>query len=336
MAIGIDDIDFGDDILTDPDTQRTVNVNPATQQQSEEPDIVDRQPTDEDDLILDLLKNNGIKDPSHIKFEDENGIVSTKNFNDLSRDEQINILSQQTDPNVDLDDDEIELLNAIRSSGLSPAQYAQQLITSNIPQPQQVYTVDDYDDDELFVADLKARSPQLTDDELAQALTQAKSNPEIYQKQVEGIRADYKNLEDQNRYQTAAEQEAQVQQFRQQVINEVDSLNQIGNMDIELDDDDKQELSEFILGRDQAGVSNFGKAINDPAMLTKMAWFALHGDQLLDDIQDYLSDQVKKARQSGYTEGLNQRNNTKQPISVYKPNSQNTKNKPLSINDIDF
>lgn len=47
------------------------------------------------------------------------------------------------------------------------------------------------------MADLQARIPDITDEELENALTQAKSNEELYKKQVSGIREEYKRLEDQ-------------------------------------------------------------------------------------------------------------------------------------------
>jgi hypothetical protein len=55
-----------------------------------------------------------------------------------------------------------------------------------------------------------------------------------------------------------------------------------------MDNDDKEELYDFITGFDEAGNSILGKAMNDPAILVKMAWFALHGEDMLDDISDYV------------------------------------------------
>jgi hypothetical protein len=71
-----------------------------------------------------------------------------------------------------------------------------------------------------------------------------------------------------------------------------------------MDADDKEELYDFITGFDQAGTSILGKAMNDPAILVKMAWFALHGEDMLDDISDYVKQQVTSIRRNSYNQGV--------------------------------
>jgi len=117
---------------------------------------------------------------------------------------------------------------------------------------------------------------------------------------MEGIRKEYKDLEDQNNQQQALlQQQAQEEQYQQfsNVINEhIDQLNSIAGLDVELDNDDKEQLAEFILGRDEAGISNLGKVLNDPESLVLMAWYALNGDKMIDDITTMYKDSIKKAR----------------------------------------
>ena len=43
--------------------------------------------------------------------------------------------------------------------------------------------------------DMQARMPDMTDEELMEALETAKQNETLYQKQVNGIRNEYKQLE---------------------------------------------------------------------------------------------------------------------------------------------
>ena len=351
MAIGINDLDFGDDLLAPTPEEQQVSKDVTPQNHQDEPPTppADNKPAEDEDLVTTLLKQNGIKDPTQIKFENEDGTIVNKDFKDLSREEQLNILTPQQEEDQELSDEELNFINLLRQNNLTPQEYVETLQNQMVqqysqPQPQ-TYTVDDYDDDELYVADLKNKVPNLSDDELAQALTQAKTNPDLFKKQVDGLRESYKKLEDQSKQQqeaqAQAEQEAEYQQFQNNIINSINNLNAIGSMDVQLDNDDKTELAQFILGRDQAGVSNLSKAINDPDVLTKMAWFALHGDQLLDDMQDYLSDQVKKARQAGYNEGLVASNKkptgggNKPSVVVTNPTHNDSK-KHLTINDIDF
>jgi len=71
----------------------------------EEDDTNDHKSGEEEDIISYLLKEKGIKDPSQIKFEGENGELETRNWNDLSLEEQYNILNTSNeDPDTDLDD----------------------------------------------------------------------------------------------------------------------------------------------------------------------------------------------------------------------------------------
>ena len=73
--------------------------------------------------MLDFLKSKGIDDPDKIKFENDNGEIEERSWNDLNREEQINILNtplptQQTinyiDESNSLSEDEINLINSIR------------------------------------------------------------------------------------------------------------------------------------------------------------------------------------------------------------------------------
>jgi len=105
-----------------------------------------------------------------------------------------------------------------------------------------------------------------------------------------------------------------------------------------MDNNDKEELYDFIVGQDEAGVSILGKAMNDPAILTRMAWFALHGEQMLDDISDYVRHSVTQVRRDSYNKGVADaragkvKEMNKKPVTVYK---QNKKTNHLSIDDLD-
>lgn len=317
--------------IEDPD----ISQEEQQEEPVNEPEIQQEEP-EKEDVITMILKDKGIEDPTKIKFTDDNGNLQDKNWNDLTAEEQYNILNTPQDTSdTDLDDEEIEFINQLRLSGLSPEEYINSLTnTPSVEMP--TYKVDDIPDDELFVLDLQARSENMTEDELVSALQTAKANEELYNKQIAGIREEYRQLEDQDRSQKEAlqqaEQEEILQQVQQDVLGKIDSLNSIGNLDIELSNDDKNELAEFMLGKDQAGVSYLGKAINDTETLTKMAWFALYGEQALDDIQEYFSDQITKARQAGYEEGLK----ASKPSVVVRQSGMNNASDVTDINQLDF
>ena len=219
-------------------------------------------------------------------------------------------------------------------------EYASQLT------PEQNYVVDDFTDDELYIYDMKARVPDMTEEELAASLESAQSNPQAFEKQIAGLREEYKRLEEEEIQQEQVlnqeQQQAQFEEFQNSVYNAIGSIEDIGGS-VELEDEDRDLLAEFILGRDNAGVSYLGKALNDPETLVKMSWFALRGEEALDDIQNYYAEQIKIARQTGYNEGLAAQNNGKTPkVAVRKNNSKSKvsafsqEQKYSSIDDLDF
>ena len=202
--------------------------------------------------------------------------------------------------------------------------------------------LDDFTDDDLFMADLQARIPDITDEELENALTQAKSNEELYKKQVSGIREEYKRLEDQkNQEREAYEQQQQTDSFNQfadSIGNSINQLSDIGGLEVDLDDEDKSEIADFILGTDKAGVSNLGKALNDPDTLTKMAWFALKGADTIDGMVDYFKEQIKQVRENSYRKGMEDaKKGLKTPprVVVTEPASSKVNQRPGNITSID-
>jgi flagellar motility protein MotE (MotC chaperone) len=62
--------------------------------------------------------------------------------------------------------------------------------------PEQNYVVDDFNDEELYIYDMKARVPDMTEDELAESLQAAQANPQAFEKQIAGLREEYKRLEE--------------------------------------------------------------------------------------------------------------------------------------------
>ena len=286
---------------------------------------------EEPDLLNYLLRDKGITDPNKIKFADENDQIQERSWNDLSLEEQYNILSQQPEqeqPSVEdaLSDEEIQLLNAIRQNNLSPSEFINLSIQQGVQnyinnQPGPSYEVDEFTDDDLYVADLKIRTPNITDEELTQALETAKSNPELFAKQIEGLREEYKALEDQNKQEEAAiyqqQTQEQYQEFANTIYDNIEQLNAVGGLDIELEDEDKEDLAEFILGQDQAGINHFQKALQDPATLTQIAWFLLKGQDTIDGIIDYFTKEITKVRENSFKKG--QESINKPQVIVTKP-----------------
>lgn len=332
MGINVDDLDDDDFLVED--------VTP-----SNEPD--DSGSHQEEDFVSDILKSKGIEDPSKIKFEENDGTIIERSWNDLSREEQINIINTPldvTEPNDNyFDEEEINLINQIRNSGLTPSQYLEQ-IQSKEQDTISNYQVDSLSDDELFLLDLEARVGELTEEEAVQALNNAKQNEQFYNKQVEGIRKEYKEKEDfriqQEEAQIEEEQRQAYEDYQSKIITVIDNFNSIGNLDLNFEDKDKEELADFMLSQDENGLNYLYQSLQDPEILVKAAWFILNGEEAFDNISDYFKNQIKLVSQSqykkGFEDGKKGTNNLNKPTIVIDPKkSKNKINQYTSIDELD-
>ena len=291
-ALDLDDLDDIEDLDIDV---------PEYEEPASEQEVVEEQEPDFD-LAKELLTLQGISDMNKIKFEDESGAVVEKSWDSLSNNEKLMILSHQEDPDTSLDAAEIELINQIRESGMTPDQYIQSLQT--VEPPVVTYEVDNMSDDELFCIDLldKIGSDNITDEELQQALDSAKANPNLFNKQVASLRVYYKDLEDQRLHneeiakQEAAEQEFNV--FSNKIIDSIRNFNALEDTPVELSLEEMDDLANYILTRDASGYSEFGRLLNDPVQFTKAAFWMLKGPEILNEMQN----QIKEAYLRGYNE----------------------------------
>ena len=341
MAIGINDLD---------DDDFGMGFQPSAQEPTvEEPPVQEPTPSpnqDQDDFVSDFLKTRGIDDISKIKFEDDNGNIEEKSWDSLSKEEKFNILNTPLEitkeDNTELSDEEIKLLTQIRQSNMTPTQYLEQFKGEQTPTEPQ-YKIDDLSDDELFLLDLESRVGELTDEVAAQALSNAKQNEDLFKKQVDGIRKEYKEREDYQLQQEQAELEQQQQeaynQFQDSVIGSISNFNSIGNLDLNFDDSDREELAQFMLSRDEAGNNYLWQALQDPDTLVKAAWFILNGDEALNNISDYFINQIKLVSENQYKKGFEEGKNGKQPsrpqVVINNKVQQNQHPVYNSIDDLD-
>ena len=289
------DLDDLDDIQDVSDSDEIVDDSTV---QVEEPTVSES----DFDLAKELLTLQGISDMNKIKFEDESGAVIEKSWDSLTKNEKLMILSHQDDPDTSLDSAEIELINQIRESGMTPDQYIQSLQTSEPPVV--TYEVDAMSDDELFCIDLldKIGSDNITDEELQQALESAKANENLFNKQVASLRVYYKDLEEKRQQQIEIEKQEAAEQeynaFSNNIINSISNFNALDDTPVELSQEEMNDLANYILTRDASGYSEFGRLLNDPVQFTKAAFWMLKGSEILNEMQK----QIKEAYLRGYNE----------------------------------
>lgn len=379
MEIGINDLDFNEDDFGISQPQPSSNqqlpldgdgeeIKPWLNGNQEVEDPVNQpvntppepQSPEEEDIITLLLREKNIGDPTKIKFEDEEGNIQERDWNSLTREEQLNILKTPSESEDNsLDEEEIGLINQLRLNQMTPeefiaaikqqgaAEYAQTLESG------QATRIDDLTDEDLFILDLQSRVEDITDEEAQQALDRAKQDSTLFQKQMKGIREEYKRIEEERTRMEELEQQQkdseQFEEFKNAVLDSIQSLDKISTLDIAMDDDDMNEIANFILSTDSAGVNYLAKALDDPQTLVRMAWFALKGEEAIDSITEYFTEQIKAVSQSRYEQGFKdgqagKRTQTKSSPVVVQTPQEKPQEKPLvnrgqpkqiSIDDLD-
>ena len=296
-----------------------------------------------DDFIDSLLRSRGIQDRTKINFTDDNGEIVEQNWDNLSTEEKLNILNtSEEDPSQELDESEITLINAIRESRLTPEEYLnnlqQQSVNNYIQNAQDIqrsYKIDEYSDDELFIFDLMSKASDITDQEVQEALEAAKSNEALFQKQVEAIRNQLKAQEDEAIQQAQFEQEEQERerfnQYSSQIADYIGEFDEFSGYDLNLSNEDRDDLYEFITGVDGAGNNHFAKALSDPETLVKAAWLTLNGQQMIEDITNYFQNEIKQVRKESYKKGME---DAKKGTQVAFTNKQ-LKDKDYTYDDLD-
>ena len=337
MESNFDDTMFEVDEFDETPTPEKQEPDPKPEKEGNQETNPPSKEDQEDDLTTEVLKLRGISNPDKIKFEDESGAITERSWDSLTKEEQINILADQREDqgtNNDLAEDEIELINSIRNSGMSVQDYIQ-TITPQINQPQDTNQFDAMSDEDLYAFDIlnKVGNDNITDEELDAALEAAKANETLFKKTVEGLRQQYNRLQEEQKQNIANQQQAAAQQryqaFANVVNNQIDNFNSFAGQPIQLSNQDKDNLSEFMLALDEDGSSALGKALQDPRLLTKAAFWLLNEQELIAELQKQQQDAYTRGYNAGKGDILNKSK------FVFKPAKQTTSKKDESIWDSD-
>lgn len=323
-----EDDEFGDIDLGQQKPEGNEGDQPAGQQKpSAQPD---------EDLTTEVLRLKGITDPGKIKFEDETGAIVERAWDSLSREEQINILIDQEVEQQDFDDSELQLINTIRESGMTPDEYIQSLLPET--EPTKRYKVDDLSDDEVYALDLLHKvGSDISDEEINQALELAKQNEGLFEKTVEGLRKEYIRLQEDEEAQIAnekaAREEAAYNRFADSIKGQIKELDSFAGQPLQLSDDDIEDLSSFMLEIDDQGLSAFGRAMNDPALFTKAAFWILNEDKIVEELNKQIQDNYRR----GYEQAKADLQGKPKPKLVFnKPASQKKTTDDVFIDDEDW
>lgn len=337
MESNFDDTMFEVDEFDETPTPEKQEPDPKPEKEGNQETTPPSEGDQEDDLTTEVLKLRGISNPDKIKFEDESGAITERSWDSLTKEEQINILADQREHQEttnELAEDEIDLINAIRNSGMSVQDYMQ-TITPQINQPQDTNQFDTMSDEDLYAFDIlnKVGNDNITDEELDAALEAAKANETLFKKTVDGLRQQYNRLQEEQKQNIANQQQAAAQQryqaFANVVNNQIDNFNSFAGQPIQLSNQDKDNLSEFMLALDEDGSSALGKALQDPKLLTKAAFWLLNEQELIAELQKQQQDAYTRGYNAGKGDILNKSK------FVFKPTKQTTSKKDESIWDSD-
>ena len=327
-----------------------IDANSLLDDEPDEPDVEDsttesaETPDYSDNALYSFLQEKGITDPSKIKFEGENGEIEERSFEDLSSDEQKEILNSLTeDKGNGLSDYENSVINYLRDNNVTLDQVidyfsskkVDEYIAQNTPAPS--YAVDDYTDEELYLANLKELHPSFTDDELVDRLEASKKNEELFNKEVTELRQQYKDLEEKNMQEAAQREQQQYADLQNNLIKAAADLTEVmfdpddpESDSIVIEDAEREKALAYLFEQGADGKSQLIKDLENPDALIELAWLRTQGAELLAGTSRYWKNELKQARAENkrlqaQLDKVNKRNDTSTVVPE-KPKTQASKN----------
>lgn len=293
------------------DNINDTNPDTSQDQQTDEPSIVD-EPT----LIEAVLRAKGI-DYNNIKIEDtETGVIHNVPFDELSKEEQLDLLNLDTD-DYELEDEEIKLLSFMRENDLDTQSlinyYKQKGIEEYLANEGAVFKVDELSDEDLYALYTKDNYEELTEEEIADEVNRAKENPTLFEKKINKIREMYKAEEERLAAEAKQKEEHNSQISEEEMNNLINTIREagkniktIGGFDLEEQDIDK--TMDYITKPGLTGKTKLASDLDNPDTLFKLAFYATHGDSLIEAIHEqynnvlndekYLKDRLEKITKS--------------------------------------
>lgn len=294
------------------------------------------------DVLTSFLRTYGVEN-GKITYENDNGETEEVNFNELDSAEQLNILKELTTPN--LAQHEIDTINFLRQHNVTfqdAVEYYSRRAIENYIQTngpvQKDYSIDDYTDEELYFADLKAKYPNMTDEEIQSDLDSAKENEELFKKKADSIRNQYKTNEDERARYYQQQQQQQIKAYDDAIKYALTNFNEI-TLDYKdshadslvIDNKMKNDVYRYVMQVDESGISQFARDLQNPETLVRIAWLARHADEAISDITNYWKNELKTSRR-GETQKPRQQSQT----TVKKVDNKRKEITDYHRNSVDF
>lgn len=357
--------DYYESLLDDPIDEKDTHVDdqvvedepllpdqPSDEPETNEEDQHDEDKSSEDDLITSYLKSKGISDPTKIQFENDEGGIDEVDFNTLPKEDQLTMLHELA--STEYSDYERQVIDFVRQNGGDlrniVAQYQQKAIEDYLAQnpssvSQKSYSIDDYSDDELYIADLAVKFPDFTEDELNAKLDAAKVNEELFKKEVDSLRAFYKAEEDKQAEEAKQTEQQQFEALQQTLKDSLGRFNEVlldaddpQSDALEIEESDKQIMLDYLLTPDTDGQTQFDKDLSDPSALIELAWLRTHGRDTLTGISQYwkkeLADTRKELAKAKKELEKYRKNDNDDKVIVNETKSNNKRRQATSVSDL--
>lgn len=346
--------DYYESLLDDPKDLQEESTEDVNQEIDDEEPLLPDQPSDnessddnntppeepekpEDDIITSYLKLNGIADPTKIQFENDEGGIDEVDFNSLSKEEQLTMLQELGSSSYS--DYEKEVIDYLRRNNTDLqgviTYFQNKAIEDYLAQnpsaaPQKSYKIDEYSDDELYIADLAAKLPNFTEEELNAKLEAAKTNEELFKKEVDELREFYKEEENRQQEQAQLSEQQQYEALQNTLLESIGRFNEIvldtedpKSDSLEIEDSDKQIMLDYLLTPDKDGQSQFDKDLSDPQALIELAWLRTHGRDTITGISQYWKKELADTRK--------ELAKAKKELEKYRKNDSDNK---VTVNEI--
>ena len=248
-----------------------------------------------------------------ITFEGEDGEdPESKHFNELTSEEQFNILhditnnteTEEKDISKLLDEDEIGLVSWIREQGTSVEDAIDKLASERLDQLQNFESGQNFEDmpSEVIVGKwLKDTNPEASDEDLVEELDNLK-NGKFFEKQAEALRKQFitdQGVEQQKAEQVKAEEaQREIDEDRVTIANAAKNIERVAGWDI--NEDMKNDVLESLLEVNEEGDSQFmSEVFGNPEKLFKAAWLYKFGESHFDQLETYFKKEITNQFQEG-------------------------------------
>lgn len=239
---------------------------------------------------------------------------ATARFSDLDPGEQANILSSlvtESVPSIEekfnLDEDEINLLNAVRDSSLNSEEFINSIVDHRL---QTVIASRDADNtdyanlsgDAIFVKNLRDLNPEITDEAVAEELVKAKELSS-FNSTTETMRKLYISEQEVANSTAQAERDAifndEIEAQRRDIVGTVEGIDDIAGAAV------SPEMKEFLLHdimelNDDKDPILMEKIFSDPQTMFEANWFVNYGKDYISQLNNYWKKEVSRAHKTGY------------------------------------